>query len=75
MMHIMYHTLIFCVQVPVAYLSSLISTFLKTFFMSGFLSFSFFFQGKFWGFLHKRVAALVAVGEKKIVASSPLALR
>jgi len=32
--------------------------------MSVFLSFSVFFQGKFWGFLHNRVAILVTIREQ-----------
>ena len=35
-----------------------------------FLSFSVFFQGKFWGFLHNRVATLVTIGEQKISPTS-----
>jgi len=59
----MHNTLIFYVQVPVAYISSFILNFSKTFCMSGvFYNFLFFFQGKFWGFLHNRVATLVTIG-------------
>ena len=35
--------------------------------MSVFLSFSGFFQGKFWGFLHNRVATLVTIGVATLV--------
>jgi len=38
--------------------------------MSVFLSFSFFFQDKFWGFLHTRVETLVTIGEQKISSES-----
>jgi len=31
--------------------------------------FVFFFLGKFWGFLHNRVATLVTIGEQKISSS------
>jgi len=69
-MQIMHDTLIFYVQVPVAYISSLILTFLKHFVCLFFLSFSLFFQGKFGGFLHNRVATLVTIGEQKISLKS-----
>jgi len=49
-MQILQNTFIFYVEVPVAYISSFILTFLT------------FFQGKFWGFLHNRVATLVTIG-------------
>jgi len=38
------------VQVPVTYISSLVLTFFKHFVRLGFLLFSVFFKGKFWGF-------------------------
>jgi len=39
--------------------------------MSGvFYHFLFFFQGKFWGFLHNRVATLVKIGEQTISPKS-----
>jgi len=39
--------------------------------MSGvFYHFLGFFQGKFWGFLHNRVATLVTIGEQKIRTKS-----
>jgi len=49
-MQLMHNTLIFYVQVPVACISSLIVTFLKTFCMSG--------------FLHNRVATMVTIVEQ-----------
>jgi len=45
-MQIMHNTLIFYVQVPVAYISSLILTFFKHFVFLGVLSFSVFFHCK-----------------------------
>jgi len=63
----MHNTLIF----DVAYISSLIFTFSKHFVCLGFFDhFLFFFQGKFWGFLHNRVATLVTIGEQKISLKS-----
>jgi len=69
-MQIMHNTFIFYVQVPVAYISSFILTFFKYLYFWRFLSFSEFFQGKFWGFLHNRVATLVTIGEQKISPKS-----
>ena len=62
----MHNPLIFYVQVPVAYISSLILTFLNILYVCFFIIFCFFFQGKFWGFLHNSVATLVTIGEQKI---------
>jgi len=38
--------------------------------MSGVFYHFLFFQGKFWGFLHKRVATLVIIGEQNISPKS-----
>jgi len=69
-MEIMHNTVIFYVQVPVAYISRLIVAFFKQFYVCFFYHFLFFFQGKFWGFLHNRVVTLVTVSEQKISPKS-----
>jgi len=62
-MQIIHNTLIFYVQVPVTYISSFIlKFFLNILYVWLFVSFSVFFQGKYWGFLHNRVATLVTIG-------------
>jgi len=50
MMQIMHITLIFYVQLPVAYISSLVLTFFNIFYVCFFNHFLGFFQAKCWGF-------------------------